>query len=41
MSATIEQIKKQVMNLSHQPGTSVPDDTDYEIDKDDYIGHTP
>ncbi|TMW95688.1 hypothetical protein EJD97_008493 [Solanum chilense] len=41
MNATVQQIKKQVMNLSRQPTTSAPHDTDNETDEDDYIGHTP
>ncbi|WMV33114.1 hypothetical protein MTR67_026499 [Solanum verrucosum] len=41
MSETVQQIKEQVMNLTRQPTTSAPDDTDDESDEDDYVDLTP
>ena len=41
MSATVQQIKEQVMNLARRPTTSAPDDTDDERDEDDYVDLTP
>ncbi|WMV50147.1 hypothetical protein MTR67_043532 [Solanum verrucosum] len=41
MRETVQQIKEQVMNLTHQPATSALDDTDDESDEDDYVDLTP
>uniref|UniRef100_M1CE26 Uncharacterized protein n=1 Tax=Solanum tuberosum TaxID=4113 RepID=M1CE26_SOLTU len=41
MSETVQQIKKQVMNLACRPTTSALDDTDDESDDDDYVDLTP
>ncbi|KAG5571960.1 hypothetical protein H5410_061726 [Solanum commersonii] len=38
MSETVQQIKEQVMNLTHRPTSSAPEDTDNDSDdEDDYI----
>ncbi|WMV42435.1 hypothetical protein MTR67_035820 [Solanum verrucosum] len=43
MSATVQQIKEQVLNLAHQPTTSAPEDTndDSEEEEEDFVDATP
>ncbi|KAG5626200.1 hypothetical protein H5410_011418 [Solanum commersonii] len=42
MSATVQQIKEQVLNLACRPTTSVPEDTDNsEDEEDDYVDRIP
>ncbi|WMV50044.1 hypothetical protein MTR67_043429 [Solanum verrucosum] len=43
MSATVQQIKEQVLNLAHRPTTSSLEDTDdnSEEEEDDFVDATP